>query len=199
MARPGMATLIATLRSLTNATTSDATIGSETYFSDDHLQTILDATRQEWRDIPLQPAPDKQDGVLVYLTYLIPAYVPRHFEESGASSGWAVRDAFGALVPEVDYTVNYQSGTITFDSDTSGKAYLLSCRTYNLNRAASNVWLQKASFAYQDVDWSSDNHRLQASQQFAHALHMADLYAAKSGPHVGRFIRADEAPPGGDQ
>ncbi len=192
MARPGMATLIAAVRAMANATTSDATIGSETYFTDDHIQQILDSTQTVWRDVPLQPAPDVQDGSLVYLDYHIPDYVPRVFEESGASSGWAIRTTLGTLIDPADYTVNYNSGIITFDSDTGGTSYIIDCRTYNLNRSASNVWLRKASFAYQDVDWGSDNHTLEASQKFNHALHMADLYAAKAGGTVGRLVRVDE-------
>lgn len=193
MARPGMANLIASLRALTNAETTEITVGGETYFSDDHLEMLLDATQQIWQDIPLDPRPDVQDGSLVYQTYRIPDYVPRMLEEAGVSSGWAVRNVFGTLVPAENYVVNYQAGTITFNSDTGGTHYLLDCRTYNLNRAASTVWLKKAGFAYQDVDWGSDNHRLQASQQFMHALHMAETYAAKAGLQIGRLVRSDES------
>lgn len=192
MARPGMMTMIATLRSLCNATTSDATIGTETYFTDDHLQQILDSTQRLWSDVPLQPVPDVVDGALVYLTYQIPPYIPRVFEEQGSSSGWAMRTTNGTLVDPSTYSVNYESGTLTFNADTNGASYVLDCRTYNINRAASNVWLRKASFAYQDVDWGSDNHTLRASQQFNHALHMAERYALLAGGSSGRFVRPDE-------
>lgn len=193
MARTGLTNLISQLRALTNATSSDMTIGAETYFSDDHLQMILDSTQQVWEGILLEPRPDYEDGTPNYFAYSIPTILLRAFEEGGsADSGWVLYTRAGTEVDLADYTPNYQSGTIVFDSDTDGASFRLSCRTYNLNRAASNIWLQKASFAYQNVNWESDNHRLEASQEFAHAVQMAEFYAAKAGAQTAHLVRTDE-------
>ncbi len=193
MARTGLANLISLLRALTNTTTNDVTLGAETYFSDDHLQMMLDATQQVWERVPLIPQPIYTAGVPTYLTYAIPTHIPRFFEEGATTdSGWLVYDSTGTVVDLADYTPNYSAGTLEFAVDTDGASFTLACRTYNLYRAASNVWLQKASFAYQNVDWSSDNHQLQASQEFAHAVQMAEYYATKAGSQVARLIRSDE-------
>lgn len=193
MARAGLANLISLLRVLTNTTPNDITLNGETYFADDHLQMMLDSTQQVWTRVPLIPQPVYIDGAPIYLTYALPNHIPRFFEEGDAiESGWFVYDSTGTVVDLADYTPNYPAGTLEFAADTDGGSFTISCRTYNLYRAASNIWLQKASFAYQNVDWTSDNHQLQASQEFAHAVQMAEYYATKAGSQVARLVRSDE-------
>ncbi len=191
MARAGLSTLIARLRAMTNAGTSDATVAGTTYFSDDHLQTVLDTTQTLWQRVNLIPRPEFIDGEVVHTEYFIPDYVPRQFEENEVDSGWFIRTADGVAVDSGDYTPNYEAGHITFDADTDGAEYHLSCRTYNLHRAASNVWQQKAAFVYADTNWQADNHRLDAAQVFDHCHKMATYHAQLAGVLVSRLIRTD--------
>ena len=190
-ARTGMTTLITHLRSLTNAGTADVTLAGRTYFSDDHLQTALDATQTYWQRVPLISRPEHIDGDTVHHEYHIPDFIPRWFEENATASGWAVRDSTGAEVDSADYTVNYQAGRITFTADTEGAFYLLYCRTYNPHRAASRVWAQKAAFASANVDWQIDNHEVHDAGYFEHCQQMAALHATLAGPTIARLVRTD--------
>jgi hypothetical protein len=193
MARAGLSTLISRLRAMTNAGTSDATVAGTTYFSDDHLQDILDTTQTLWQRIPLIPRPELIDAEVVHIEYFVPDFIPRQFEQNAVDSGWFIRRADGLTIDPADYTPNYEAGHITFDTDTAGASYTLSCRTYNLHRAASNIWQQKAAFVYADTNWQADNHRLDSAQVFDHCHKMANYHAQLAGMLVSRLIRTDSA------
>jgi tRNA splicing ligase len=57
MARAGMSDLIAELRGMTDAGTADYTVGTVSYWSDDHLQTELDYHRNEFKHILIESNP----------------------------------------------------------------------------------------------------------------------------------------------
>ena len=134
-ARAGMSNLIKALRAATAVGTSDYTINSVSYWTDDQLQEMLDRYQEQHVHINLTPKP-MYTGDWEYYDYLIPQ--GRNFEESGTDSGWAVRNSAGGTV--TGYTVNYPARKITFTADQAGKAYYLDCRTYNLQLAAADVW-----------------------------------------------------------
>jgi hypothetical protein len=189
-ARAGMTTMIQRLRSMTNTTPTDMTLNGVTYWSDDHLQTELDGQRTTWLQVPLIPRPEVVNGATVTKQYDMPPYIGEPVEESGTDSGFAVRDGSG--VDLTGYTVNYAARTITFSADQGGKTVYLNCRTYDLNRVASVIWRRKAAFVYANVDWSSDNHALNTSQEYAHCLEMAVHYALLAGVRVVPMLRTDQ-------
>lgn len=190
MARLGMTTIIHDLRTLTNSTPDDITLNDVTYWSDDHLQAELDTVQRLWQHIPLIACPDVINGATETRLYRIPTWLEGLIEENATDSGWAVRDSNGVDAPA--YTVNYQARTITFAADTGGLTYYLSCRTYDVYRAAAAIWRRKAAFVHAAVDWSSDNHTLAASQEYAHCLEMALHYALLAGPRIVPLVRRDE-------
>jgi hypothetical protein len=189
MARAGMANLIKRLRAETQAGTADYTLAGVTYFVDDQIEAALDRTQRLIQGVPLIPLPTYEDGVYRYYDYGIP--LGRYFEESETGSGWAVKDSGGATV--TDYTVNYASRRITFNTDQAGKTYTLDARAYNLNAAAAEIWEQKAAYAASKVDWNSDNHGVQANQEYLHCLAMARRYRQMAGPKISQLVRLDEA------
>lgn len=188
MARAGMANLIQSVRELSNAGTADMTVGTVTYFSDDHLQGYLDKYRITIKDQPLQAIPDDNGTTVQYLEYFIPEPLA-WFEESGADSGWALRTADGTVSP----TINYEARIVTFSSDTAGSTIYLDCRVYDVYQAAADVLDRKADYEALNVDWSSDNHSVKASQVSASYRKIAASYRSKSGGMFAKMVRTDLA------
>lgn len=193
-ARAGMANLILRLRGLTNTTSSDYTLGATTYWSDDQLQDILDATRKDWRGVPLEAMPELgTTGSYEYYDYRIPVEIGRDFEEAGASSIFAVKETGGAIVSSGTYTVNYRAGILRFTVDQDAAFYTIDVRTFSLNSAAREVWEQKASHVAARVDWSSDNHKISGSQEYDHCMAQAERFRRLgNGWQVVTMVRSDE-------
>lgn len=190
MAREGMADLIAELRRLTNAGTADYTVGSTTYWSDDQLQSILDRYRETYKTVPLQAVAETNGASnSIYLDYVIPTRY-KWIEASGSVSGFALLDSTYGTVSS-GFTVNYDARRITFTADTSGSAYFLNFRAYDMHQAAADVWEDKAASVWDDVDWRSDNHQVAAAKQYDHCIKMARKYRGKSGGTFGKFVRVD--------
>lgn len=189
MARAGMDTLIKQLRRLSSAGTAEYTIGSETYFTDDHLQDILDRYRTLHRRVALYPLPAYTGGAYLYVEYPLPRGL-RWLESDAADSGWALRDSAGAVAPA--YTVNYEAQVITFAADTGGTTYYLDARSYDLYRAAAETWQFKAGFRAEAVNWQSDNHHVEAALEYEHCVEMAKHYRMLAGISVSRLVRRDE-------
>ena len=200
-ARTGMAALIAELRDLTNSGTTDYTVNSVSYFTDDQLQDYLDRTMLLTRMCPLRPIPVRNGTLTQYFDYAIPDELGIWFERYvDASSGWAVKDGNGnTKVSGTDYTTNYSKSLVTFATDQIGTAYLLDCVTYDLFAAAAVVWRKKASFEWRSVDFKTDNHDIKASQRRDFCLAQAEYYDNKSGVsgdggiQTGTFARTDES------
>jgi hypothetical protein len=190
MAREGMANLILEARRLANAGTADTTTAGTVFWSDDQIQAILDRHQTIWKTQLLEPSGTVgTGGTVTYTEYLFPGHI-NHVEEAGSASGWAIKDGTGGTAPS--YTANYQAGLITFDADTSGSAYYLDCRAYDMNRAVAEIWDQKAGFAATNVDWSSDNHRVAASQEAQAYRDQARMFNAAAGVEFTAWQREDE-------
>lgn len=192
MARAGMANLITELRRLTNAGTADAVVASGTYWSDNHLQSELDRTRQTHNFAEMQPIAQYTGGSYTYLDYAFPREVSHRVEEAGSASRFAVRNSAGSAIGTADYTVNYDARMVTFTSDQQAYSRYLDADAFDMNRAAAAVWRIKASFAANRVGWSSDNHSVQAQQEYEHCLKMAERFESEGGLTVGEFFRTDE-------
>ena len=193
-ARAGMSDLNAHVRQLANAGTADATLGDTTYWTDDQLQSNLDRYQTQYRQMALVPQPAYANGNTLYLDYTFPEQ--EWIERSGEDSGWVMRDADGTAIAS-GYAINYDARRITFDADTLGSAYYLDYRAYDLYAAVADVWERKAAFVSANVDWSSDNHRVSASQEPKFYEERVMYFRNKSEAHGGmksiKWIRDDEA------
>lgn len=190
-AREGMTQLIQELRLQTHSGTADFTAGTVDYFTDDHLQAVLDRHRTLLRHVPLEATPQYTASGYVYQDCVFPYEIGQHVEREGAASDWALRDVGGADAPS--HSVNYDARTITFDASTGGATYYLDVHVYDLNMAAAAVWEQKAGLVALNVDWSSDNLREQARQEQENYLRMAGEYRQKAGLLTIQMLREDEA------
>ena len=192
-ARTGMATVIATLRSWTEAGSADYSVAGVTYWDDESLQAVLDRYRTDSRRASLQLVPEvNESNVSIYQDYYFDG---GHWEEAGGGTAvWVVENSLGANIGTADYAVNYQAGHIRFTSDTAGSAYYLSGRQYDLYRAASEVWRRKAAHVAGRIDWKSDNHDIKASQLSKQYLAMAVSYEQQAPARFSRMRRVDINP-----
>ena len=180
--RVGMADLVARLRTATNASDNDHTILSQTFFSDDMLQARLDNYQETDLGLVLVPCPRFIDGAYVYLDYVVPAHISYDFEGPAPDSHWRAYNSLGtAYVLDTDYTLNLAAGRLTFTQDLAGAFVYLDCQTYNVHRAAADVWREKAAFAATESNWQSDNHRIEAAAVFEHCMELAALLRGLRG------------------
>lgn len=196
-ARAGMTELIAELRGLCDAGTADYSITgvAVTFWSDDQLQDVLDGHRSDVRREPLLATPDTIGGGSV-VTH---DYYFRAENVEGTASGtaaWVVRDTTGAAVDADDYSVNLRAQTIRFTANTQGTVYVLTCRSYDIERAAAAVWEQKAGHAASRFDLKTDNHDMKRSQVVEHCLKMAAQFRRSAKAQVARRVRSDVNPAG---
>lgn len=189
-ARTGMATLITRLRSMGEAGTADYSISGVAHWSDDQLQQILDSYRMEiTREELASRSEFVSSGSAVYKDYYT---THRNFEEaSGGSAVWDVEDGDGDSVGTANYAVNYEAGHLRFTADTLGASYYLTARSYNLNRAAAELWERKAAHYAIAYDFGADGARFDRSQMSKQALEMAKSFRNKGGVVVGRLVRTD--------
>ncbi len=189
-ARLGLLPLIAKLRALCAVGDADLTVGALTYWTDDLLQSELDATRQTFVSVPLIALPRFEAGAYRYFEYAFPTQIGIWLEEAAAESGFAVRDGFGMALSS-GFQVNYRARLITFEEDQEGAPFTLDARSYDLYSAAASVWEQKAAFAAAQVDWSG-THGLKSSQTYTHCTTQAERFRQLSGVRTAEFRRADE-------
>ncbi|QPC82110.1 hypothetical protein G4Y79_20870 [Phototrophicus methaneseepsis] len=183
MARDGMAALIADVRGKCNAGTADYTIGSETYFSDDQIQKLLDDTREVIIEEALRPELEwKSATERTYGLY----WQWSDTERAETDGAFVVSDPQQHAIDAALYSVDYDRQRIQFDDDSSGP-YYLSYVIYDVNLVAANLWAQIASFEALAFDVESDNHSLKRSQKGTKALSMEAYYRSKArGKVTGR-------------
>lgn len=180
--RSTMTRLIGLLRGYANAGTADYSIGSDAYWSNQHLQDALDRHSVVVRGEPVYPKSSLEDGgVLSYYDYQSKY---RFFEQTdGGTLKFVVRDSTGAV--KTGWTANYESGEVTFSTDQAGATYYLSGTSFDIYAAAADVWYQKAAHAGDMIDFSTDGHNIKRSHLVSLALKMAQRYESMAGSPVG--------------
>jgi hypothetical protein len=210
MARSGMTNLIQRVRGLSDAGLADYTAGAVTYFSDDHIQEILDSNAALLIDTPLDWRPQTIGGGTV--SYQIAQAAYRDLEEAASGTArWIVRTGTGDAVGTANYSTDYRAGRLTFTADQGGSAYFLTAYTYDVYQAAADVWRQRlANFA----DWykfslkaGDTTESFDRQQAFEHAREMINEMEQKAGSNVitvgggdvrvSQFVRSDISYSGG--
>jgi hypothetical protein len=178
-----MAELIGELRALTDTGTTDYTVGTITYWSNDHLQTVLDRRRADLKFMELDYREDYAGGAAVVTDYVIPyRFIERDVD---------VLDLNGNAYGTALYTIHYDTGIVAFASTTGGSAVYVNAQVYDLYRAAADVWRQKAAHYARAYDVKTDNQGLTRSQLMQSALQMAQLYEGQAGPTTVLIERGD--------
>lgn len=164
MARPGMSHLVAEVRRLSGASSTEYTAAGTTWWTDDQIEAVLDRHR---RDITSEQLISDRTpvggGSSSYITFR-----SRHSDlETGA--GAAIRDGLGDLRGTATYTLDGTRGVITFTDDQGGTALYLTTATYDVHGAAAEVlenWSTALSLDFQFATDGQSFHR----EQKAHAL-----------------------------
>lgn len=188
-ARAGMSNLITRLRAMTNAGTADYTLAGGTFWTDDQLQDTLD--RRQWRHDReyLEGVPGYEGGIVTYTEY---CFECGNVEEAaGGSAVWRVETSDGTNVGTAQYSVNYNQRRITFNADQGGTPYYLTYYTYDLERAAADVWDDKAAHVTDSFDLRTDNHDLKRSQKYAMYKAEAAKWRNRAKPRAGLLERSD--------
>lgn len=194
-ARAGMTEIVAELRALCAAGTADYTIAGVAYWTDDQIQAVLDQHRSDWVMHPLFAQAKQVDGTTYTYDYFIPSALGGPWErEASGSAYWRITDSTGAEQGTALYSVDWDGLKVTFAADQAGTAYYLSGRTFDLNGAAAAIWRRKAAYYAADVDWSTDGHRVNASQARKQCLEMAAEFEALTGGASVQMVRADLMP-----
>lgn len=176
MARASMADFIAKLRLMTEAETASEDVDGEAYWTDEQLEEILDENGVDLLDIQLNPKPLMVSGSLEWTRYYIPAHISK-FLEGGAEL--SVVDSRGIAAPS--YTLHRERRLIEFDADTGGLSYYLRGRAYDLNSAAAEVWLRKASLRSKLVDFRTGAMNIKEDQEWQHCMDMYRQYSTQAG------------------
>lgn len=192
-ARAGMVDILSELRNLTEASTSDYSLGAVTYWSDLQLQDILDRHAYKLDYELMLMVPTRKAGGYSYTDY----YVGRKWleQEAAGTSIFKIQDNTGATVGTALYTVDYNTGEVTFAADQLGAvSYMITCVSYDLNAAAAEVWRKKASHYASAYDFSTDNHAVKRSQLMAQAQQMVNYFLGLSNEGASNIPleRADD-------
>ena len=182
--RTGMSDLVQTVRELSNAGTSEMTVGTVVYFSDDHIQASLDNHRRDFQFEPMEVYPEQVAGSIVYKEF-------HTYENTEAGTLFYLQYAGGTVVGTALYSVDNVRGVVTFTNDTVGTAFMASGRTYDVNSAASDIWKRKAANVANQVDWSSDNHSVKNSQVYQFYMKQAEYFASMGKQNTVTIYRGD--------
>ncbi len=189
MRRDGMANLIDQLRQMGSAEREEFTLAGETYWADEHLQTLLDQQCNNiFREVIL-PVPTYTNNVVQYFDYFW--HFPNIEEASSGTEAFKLENALGQVVDASLYTINYDAQHIRFLASTTGEIMWLTYRSYNVARAASSCWLKKAANVANRFDVKTDNHQLTRSQLQKQYLAMADYYKRQGGGRAKQMQRSD--------
>lgn len=178
-ARAGLVDLLTELRTLGNVGSNDYKVDGFPQFTDGRLQDILDMYREDHFRVEMEPVESYSGGTVVYLDYYTGAgYLEK---TTGGTSIFRLEDVSGSAIGTASYTMDYLRGKLTFGSDTGGSTYFWNGRSYDMNRAAAEIWRRKASYYAGKFDFSTDNHNVKMSSVYKQCLQMADYFDSKAG------------------
>lgn len=166
-ARTTCADLIAELRVMGDAGTADFTVGNSSYWTDAHLQTILDAHRSYVNHESVDPI-DNNGTVVTYTMFP----TGRNWWEDTI----VVQESGGGTIGTAGYSTDLFTGLITFTANQAGSARFVTGYVYDLYSCAADVWSKKAAHWAARYDVATDNHSLKRSQLVAQARAMAAQY-----------------------
>ncbi|MBI4496850.1 MAG: hypothetical protein HY689_02985 [Chloroflexi bacterium] len=189
-ARSGMAVLIDQVRTLTQASTAEYTLGTASFWDDDHVQELLDGHRVDvYREL-LTPIPKHVGGGSIqWLEYRSQF---RNLEQTdGGTAVFIVEDSTGADSGTANWTADYQRGIVTFTADQRGTSYFLTGRAYDLYGAAADLLTAWAAREKLQFDFSTDGQRFHRSQKVKMLMQMAVEYRRQQWPRTAAMVRSD--------
>lgn len=196
--RDSMRNLIRKLRQMGQAGMEDYKVVDEIYWSDQHIQDILDSHRSRMTEAALITEPDYVSGSDIYTRYRL-GLSPQRFGVEGTAEGtpyFRIADSTGATIAASGYTFNDADLSVTFTANTEGSARYLSGYSYDLNGAARDLWLLKASHSYTAINFTADGHRFERGKIYDTCMNMVKFYEGAGGLTSGKQRRMDLNGPG---
>lgn len=189
-ARSGQQYIVDYLRDICLAGTADYTFNGGTYWTDDQLVTILERTAVVQTRIATQAIAQDNGGTLYYYQYQIPH---TWFEDrSSGTPYYNVYDAYGSAIGTAEYTLDPINGIMRFADDQGGSAINVDLTLYNMNKAAAEIWRQKAAHISEiSYDVTLDGHKLSRSQRVQLYMQMASEYDSHAGFDFIPVVRVD--------
>jgi hypothetical protein len=188
-ARPTMTELIAELRTMCEAGTADYSVGTVTYWSDDQLQAILDRLFHFHNFEGLIPVPQYGIGTTYYYDF----YANGEWWEGSATIRGYTSGTSGAMgtINPANYSFDNVNGIVSFTNPQGTLGFTITGNTFDMNKAAAEVWRKKAGHYAAAYDFSTDNHSLKRSQLMAQAQEMARFYGGQGGQGFVTLERGD--------
>jgi hypothetical protein len=189
-----MSEIISDLRVLTEAESSEWTLGNITFWDDTQLQNILDKHREDFTFQPLEAYPVySTGGTLIYKEYEVEY---KNIEQTtGGTAIFYVQDGNFDTAGTATWTADYRRGRIYFTDNQIGMVFYATGRAYDLNSAAAEVWRIKANHYATNFDFSTDNHSVKKSQVYDHCIERAEYFEGLSESSVvqAHISRSDDA------
>lgn len=191
-ARSGMVDLISEVRALANVGPSDYEVAGLPQYTDHRLQDILDRYRTDHFRAPMQAVQSYSGGSVEYRHYY--SGIGNLEITSGGTAITYLETAAGSAVGTAEYSMDYIRGAATFLADTGGSTLYLYGRSYDLNRAAADIWRQKASYYAGQFTFSTDNMKVDRGALYKHCLEMAIEFEQRAATsQVVTLTRSDVA------
>lgn len=183
--RGGMVDLLSQLRRMTATEVESDTLNGTLLWTDEVLQETLDKYRTVRRYVPLIPAPTYEPiSAVAYYDYYIPPDFGKWIETDDTPQAFIITDAKGIPYTrgslDQQYQVDLAEGKISFNTNRGGETFYITARTYDLNKAAAEIWLTKASLRASLIQWKTDNHTLREDQEYQHCLEQYRFYSSRS-------------------
>lgn len=190
--RSTLADLIYELRGMTNAGASDYTIGGVPYWTDKQMEQALDRFREDHFRVLLEPVEKYDGGTVIWKDYY--SGLKNLESTDGGTAIFYVEDAAGNVVGTALYSADYARGVVTFLSNTGGSAFYLYARSFDLNRAAADIWRRKASHYATHFNFATDNMRADKGAVYKQCIAMAEEYEQRAqNSSVVTLYRSDYA------
>lgn len=185
-ARSTMTELIQTLKGLTDADPTEKTVGSDTYWSDETLQDVLDQYRVYF-NTTLVPYPEYEDGNYVFKRYLLGNEISKWLESV------VIKTLTGYVVDSGDYSIDATTHAVTFSANTQGVSYSAQGYAYDMYKAAAHVWNMKAGFRAELITMKSGVHTLYEDQEYLHCMERAKYFSSFRGLKFSKLKMVDFA------
>jgi hypothetical protein len=159
-ARLGMTNIINNVRSLTYAGTAEFTLGTVSYFTDGHIQDILDRHRVDVFRERLERVPNYDgSGTVTYTTHY------SGYKNLEAGTALFIEDSAGVNRGSATYSVDYQVGRIDFASDVAGTTLYMTAKSYDPFGAAAEVLESWAASEARSFDFTTDGQSFSRKQK----------------------------------
>jgi len=166
-ARAGIAYIITEVRRLSGAGTVAFTVDDVSFFSDDHIERILDSRRARLarHQILFEPELSEGGGTIIYKNARVGYGWLEDETAGGTVNDFKMTDSWGAAIATTEYMFSSEDGFITFSSDQNGSARYITGWVHNPYKAAYDVLLAWTMQLARQVDWKTDNMAVKRSQK----------------------------------